>query len=89
MSHPTTAGRRGLAAAAALTALLTAAACGTQTAADLDGSVPGARPSSTPQGQSQKALDADARRAARGQLPTPTQAPDQAPSGRHLPDARP
>ena len=84
MSNPTV-GRRGIAAAGMLTALLMASACGTQTAADLDAVVPGVDPSQTSQGQSDKALDADARRAAKGQLPTPSPG---AP-GKRLPDARP
>ena len=84
MSIPT-AGRRGLAAAGIITALLYASACGTQTA--VDQVAPGVAPSANiqEQGQSEKALDADARRAAQGQLPSP----ESAPAGKRVPDTRP
>ncbi len=75
-----------LSATALLTVLLTAAtACGTQTANDVAPSAPGAGSSAQPEGKSQRALDADARRAAQGQVPSPSPAPP----GMRLPDARP
>ena len=75
MSNVSNGGRRGLAAAALFAALLTASACGEQSGVvnDLGGAVPGGVPStSSQQGQSEKAQDADARRAAQGQLPSPS-----------------
>ena len=85
MSNVSNGGRRGLAAAALFAALLTASACGEQSGVveDLGGAVPGAVPSQ--QGQSEKAQDADARRAAQGQLPEPSQVPVRRP----VPDALP
>ena len=85
MSSNTVAAR--LSATALLTVLLTAAsACGTQTTVDdVVPSAPGAGSSAQPEGQSQRALEADARRAAQGQMPTPSPAPP----GKRLPDARP
>jgi hypothetical protein len=86
MSHGNTGGRRGIAAAAFIAAVLSASACGTQTAVtDLDGAVPGNAPSASQEGRSSKSLDADARRWARGKVP---EAPD-APAGGRVPDARP
>ena len=85
MFQLTTAGRSGIAAAGLFTALLLASACGTQTAADLEAPGIGSHPTQGGQGQSAKAIDADARRAAQGQLPSPAPA---AP-GKRLPDARP
>jgi hypothetical protein len=74
MSNVSNGGRRGLAAAALFAALLTASACGEQSGVvnDLGGAVPGSVPSASQQGQSEKAQDADARRAAQGQLPSPS-----------------
>ena len=74
MSNVSNGGRRGLAAAALFAALLTASACGEQSGVvnDLSGAVPGSVPSTSQQGQSEKAQDADARRAAQGQLPSPS-----------------
>ena len=71
MSNVSNGGRRGLAAAALFAALLSASACGEQSGVvdDLGGAVPGGVPSPSQQGQSEKAQDADARRAAQGQLP--------------------
>ena len=90
MSQPTTRRRGTFAASGILAALLFAAACGTQTAADLDTVAPGAI--TTPEGKSPRALDADARRAAQGQLPSPSPSVDGAQPGvpgKRLPDARP
>lgn len=69
MSHISTGGRRGVAAAALLGLLAATVACGPQeeTAVDPSGAVRDAAPA-TPEGQSQRALDADALRAAQGQL---------------------
>ena len=85
MSSNTVAAR--LSATALLTVLLTAAsACGTKTTVDdVAPSAPGAGSSAQPEGKSQRALDADARRAAQGQVPSPSPAPP----GKRLPDARP
>jgi hypothetical protein len=84
MSSSTIASR--LSATALLAVLLTAAsACGDQTAADIAPAPPGAGPSAEPKAQSPRATDADARRAAQGQLPSPSPAPP----GKRLPDARP
>jgi hypothetical protein len=84
MSSNTVAAR--LSATALLTVLLTAAsACGTQTVDDGAPSAPGAGSSAQPEGKSKRALDADARRAAQGQVPSPSPAPP----GMRLPDARP
>ena len=84
MSSSTIASR--LSATALLAALLiTGSACGTQTAADIAPSAPGAGPAAEPEGKSPRALDADARRAEQGQVPSPSPAPP----GKRLPDARP
>lgn len=87
MTHLTTQGRRALASAALLGLLGTVAACGseTETATDLGGAVPGAATSQPPEGQSERALEADALRAAQGQAPSDPAAPP----GRRVPDARP
>jgi hypothetical protein len=86
MSHISAGGRRGVAAAALLGLLATAAACGSQddTALDLGGAVRD-QASTSPEGQSKRALDADALRAAQGQLPP---AP-KGPSGKRVPDGLP
>lgn len=82
MSHLTTGGRRVIAAISLLGLLATGAACGTQTdtVKDVGANLSG---STTQQDRSGKALDADARRAARGQLPTPT--PPPTPAGNRVP----
>lgn len=88
MSNMSNGGRRGFAAAALFAALLSASACGEQSGVveDLGGAVPGAVPSQ--QGQSEKAQDADARRAAQGQLPEPSE-PSEPPVRRQRPNAVP
>ena len=85
MSSNTVAAR--LSATALLTVILTAAsACGTKTTVDdVVPSAPGAGSSAQSEGKSERALDADARRAAQGQMPSPSPAPP----GKRLPDARP
>jgi hypothetical protein len=77
MSHLTTSGRRALASAALLGLLVTAAACGSQTETATDPGVPAPGPavSEREQGQSDRALEADALRAAQGQLPPTPQVP--------------
>ena len=86
MSNMSHGGRRGLAAASLLAALLAASACGEQSGVvnDLGGAVPGVK--SQQQGQSEKAQDADARRAARGQQPKPSEPPVRL---RRVPNALP
>jgi hypothetical protein len=92
MSHLTTPGRRALASASLLGLLVTGAACGTQseTTTDVGGAVrdaPQSEPLRGPSGggQSDRALEADAARAAQGQLPP---APE-ALAGRRVPDVLP
>jgi hypothetical protein len=88
MSRISTGGRRGVAAASLLGLLATAAACGTQdeTALDLGGAVRD-QTSAGPEGRSQRSLEADALRAAQGQLPP---APEQhGHPGPRVPDSLP
>lgn len=87
MSHLTTGGRRVIAAASLLGLLATGAACGarTDTVKDLGSDLSGATGQQTQQDRSERSLDADARRAAHGQLP----APSPAPAGKRVPDYRP
>lgn len=86
MSHFSTGGRRGVAAASLLGLLALTVACGPQEENVLDpgGAVRGEAPAA-PQGQSQRALDADALRAAQGQLPDESKRP----AGKRVPDALP
>lgn len=87
MSHNSTGGRRGIAAALLLGLLLTGSACGSQqdTASDLGNALPENPSSSTSQGQSPRALKADADRAAQGELPP---SPQSSP-GKRIPDTLP
>lgn len=92
MNNRTTTTQRGLAAAALLGLLAAASACGTDTAVAKDpvgqpgtGQHPQGRAQQL-EGQSDRALQADAARAAQGQLPS---TPSPAPAGKRVPDLMP
>ena len=94
MTHISTGGRRGIAAASILGLLALATACGTQTDTATDFSNAGSdigfvthpgQAHKVQKGQSGKALDADARRWAQGQLPSV----HPEPAAKRVPDARP
>jgi hypothetical protein len=92
MSHVSNGGRRGLAAAALFAALFVASACGEQSGVvnNLGGAVPGSvKSQSELQGQSAKAQDADARRVARGQDPSPFEPSEPPVRLRRNPDSLP